>query len=624
MEIIYSKVEIAHLPYRNKSLILERRIEDLLKRLTLDDKIRLLSGHGTFNTAPINRVGLNRLRMTDGPFGVSMHSGGLSKNTRFPSTKALAASWNRDLAKKVGSAIAEEVRSHKRHILLAPGINIDRTPLNGRTFEYFGEDPYLVKELAIPFVRGVQDRQIGACVKHFVANNQEILRKKISVEIDERTLHEIYLRAFEDVIKEAQPYAVMTCYNKINGIYGSDNSYLLREILIDKWGFEGFIVSDWGATFHDELTTKSCLKAGLSLEMPSGKKYSKKLLREALGKGEIDVELINDAVKRILLIAGKTGVLDDPSSLPKGIRNSVEHQSLSREVAEEGIVLLKNDGILPLNLDSISSIAVLGPNKNKKFGKFLYGGSSAVKPPFEITPVEGIKKICSEKVNIINDPRKADVVLLFMGLNHDKDGGRRDFVTEFFSRRRKRLTLGHDSEAADRAQLELPKSQIELINETTRKNPNTVVILINGSPIGMKEWITDVPAVLEAWYGGMEAGNAITKILFGEVNPSGKLPITFPVDLADSPAHKSPNTYPGDLEELKVYYDEGIYIGYRHFEKNDISPLFPFGFGLSYTTFSYESLSLSKNTLDSLDDTLTVFVEIKNTGYRSGAEIIQV
>ncbi|MHA2389338.1 MAG: glycoside hydrolase family 3 C-terminal domain-containing protein [Candidatus Hodarchaeales archaeon] len=624
MDIIYSKQEIAHLPYRNTSLSLEKRVEDLLKRLNLDEKIRLLSGHRIFNTAPINRLGLGRLRMTDGPFGVSMISGGLSKNTRFPSTKALAASWNRDLAKKLGTAIAEEVRAQKRHLLLAPGINIDRTPLNGRTFEYFGEDPYLIKELAIPFVRGVQDLQVGACVKHYVANNQEILRKKISVEIDERTLHEIYLRAFEEVVLDAQPYSVMTCYNKINGIYGSDNSYLLRDILFKKWGFEGFVVSDWGATYHNELTTQSCLEAGLSLEMPSGKKYTKKLLYEGLGKGEIDVDLINDSIRRILLIAGKTGVFDDPESLPKGERNSIKHQSLSREIAEEGTVLLKNEGLLPLNLDSISSIAVLGPNKNKKFGKLLYGGSSAVKPPYEVTPIEGIKKFCSNKINLTDDPTKADVVLLFMGLDHDKDGGRKTLVSGFFRKPKDVLEFGHDSEGADRAQLDLPKSQIELIKETTRENPNTVVILINGSPLGMKDWITDVPAVLEAWYGGMEAGNAIVNVLFGEVNPSGKLPITFPIHLSDSPAHKSSNTYPGDLEELKVHYEEGIYIGYRHFEKSDITPLFPFGFGLSYTTFSYENLSLDKNTIHTLDDTFTLFVDIKNTGYRSGAEVIQV
>ncbi|PWI46769.1 glycosyl hydrolase [Candidatus Heimdallarchaeota archaeon B3_Heim] len=624
MDIIYSKQEIAHLPYRNSRLSLEKRVEDLLKRLTLDEKMRLLSGHRIFNTAPINRLGLGRLRMTDGPFGVAMHSSGLSKNTRFPSTKALAASWNRDLAKKLGEAIAEEVRANGRHMLLAPGINIDRTPLNGRTFEYFGEDPYLVKELAIPFVQGVQNQQVGACIKHFVANNQETLRKTISVEIDERTLHEIYLRAFEEVVKEAEPFSVMTCYNKVNGVYGSDNSYLLRETLFDKWGFEGMIVSDWGATVHKELTTKSCLKAGLSLEMPSGKKYKRKLLHKALSSGEIKEDLINDAIRRVLLVAGKTGVLDDPETLPKGVKNSIEHQSLSRKIAEEGMVLLKNEGILPLKLDSINSIAVLGPNMNKKFGKILYGGSSAVKAPYEVTPIEGVKEFCSKDVKLVHDPSEADVVLLFMGLNHNKDGGRREFVSDFFEKRKDALESGHDSEGADRAQLELPQSQVDLIKDTVKQNPNTVVILINGSPLGMNEWLNDVPAVLEAWYGGMEAGNAIANVLFGEINPSGKLPITFPEQLTDSPAHKSPKTYPGDLDDLKVYYEEGIYVGYRHFEKFDIAPLFPFGFGLSYTTFSYDNLSLSKNKVHSLDDTFNLYVDITNTGDRFGAEIVQI
>ncbi|MHA1976785.1 MAG: glycoside hydrolase family 3 C-terminal domain-containing protein [Candidatus Hodarchaeales archaeon] len=624
MDVIYSKQEIAHLPYRNPRFSLEKRVEDLLKRLTLDDKIRLLSGHRIFNTAPINRVGLSRIRMTDGPFGAAMHSSGLRKNTRFPCTKVLASCWNRDLVKKVGSAIAEEVRALGRHLLLAPGINIDRTPLNGRTFEYFGEDPYLIKELAIPFIQGVQEQNIGACVKHFVANNQEIFRKEISVEIDERTLHETYLRAFEGVIKEAEPYAVMTCYNRINGIYGSDHHYLLRKVLFEKWGYNGLVVSDWGATTHEELTTTSCLKAGLSLEMPSGKKYSKKLLYDALANAEIDESMINNAVQSILMIAGKTGVLDDPKSLPMGDRNSVEHQSLSREIAEEGMVLLKNDGILPLKLNSIKSIAVLGPNAKKRFGKLLYGGSSAVKPPYEVTPLDGIKSFIPKTIKLVQNPSEADVVLLFMGLNHDKEGGRRGFLSEFFKKRKNALEYGHDSEGSDRVQLDLSSSQIDLIHDTAKQNPNMVVILINGSPIGMKEWINDVPAVLEAWYGGMEAGNAIANVLFGDVNPSGKLPISFPIQLSDSPAHKSPRTYPGDLEELKVHYEEGIYIGYRHFEKFDIAPLFPFGFGLSYTTFSYDNLSLSKNRLTGLDDSFTLFVDITNTGDRFGKEIVQV
>ncbi len=624
MDVIYSKQEIAHLPYRNNKLDVEKRVEDLFKRLTLDEKIRLLSGHRIFNTAPINRVGLESMRMTDGPFGVSMLSGGLTKNTRFPCTKSLAATWNRDLANKLGGAIADEVRARGRHVLLAPGINIDRTPLNGRTFEYYGEDPYITKEFAIQFVKGVQDKNIGACIKHFVVNNQEILRKTISVEIDERTLHEVYLRSFESVIKEANPYFVMTCYNKVNGIYGSDNSYLIREVLLEKWGFQGVVVTDWGATYHDELTPKSCLKAGLSLEMPTGRKYKKKLLHDALQNHEIEEEWINDAVRRILLVAGKTGVFDNPDSLPIGITNSYDHQSLSRQIAEEGMVLLKNNGILPLDIASINSIAILGPNKNKKFGKLLYGGSSAVKPPYEVTPQVGIKNYLPDRVKLVQDPSKADVTLLFLGLNHDKDGGRREFFPIPFLKRKKALKYGHDSEGADRAQLELPHSQIALIENTIKQNPKTIVILINGSPIGMNNWIESVPAVLEAWYGGMEAGNAIAKVILGEINPSGKLPITFPEKIEDSPAHKSSEMYPGDLESLKVFYDEGIFVGYRHFEKYNISPLFPFGFGLSYTTFSYDSLSLEKNELKGLNDSLFLSVDITNTGSRSGSEIVQV
>ena len=625
MKIIYSKEEIKHLPYRKSNLPLEDRIKDLLKRLTLDEKIRLLSGHRIFNTTPISRLGLPRFRMTDGPLGVAMHSSGLTKNTRFPCTKALSSTWNRELTQRFGECVAKEVIAVGRHCLLAPGINIDRTPFNGRTFEYFSEDPFLIKELVIPLVKAVQNQKIAACIKHYAANNQETFRKEIDAQIDERTLHEIYLRAFELIVKNADPWSVMTSYNKINGIYASEHDYLLRDLLINKWGFNGFIVSDWGATEHVELSTERCLKAGLSLEMPNAHKYSKELVNDALSKGIVAEEQLNNVLRRLLRIMGKTGLLDESITQSNGERNSLGHQRLAREIAEEGTVLLKNNNILPLDLENLSSIAVLGPNKNAKFGKLLYGGSSAVKPPYEITALKGVQNICGNKVKITTNPDGADIVLLFLGLNHDKEAGRKEFILSVLRRKKKmEIEYGYDSEGADRARLELPQEQIKLIKETVKLNPNTIVILINGSPISMSEWIDEVPAVVEAWYGGMEAGNAIANVLFGTVNPSGKLPITFPKSITDSPAHKTQRTYPGDLTEKKVYYEEGIFVGYRHYDKFDIYPLFPFGYGLSYTTFKFLAVTTDKQAFQALKDTITLSVEIQNVGEMAGAEVIQV
>jgi beta-glucosidase len=619
-----SKKQDKTLPHESIKLEHDEKIDEILNRITLDEKLRLLSGYRFFNTAPVKHLKLKPLRMTDGPFGVSMHSSGLRRNTRFPSTKALSSSWNRDLAYKFGVAVAEEVRATGRHLLLAPGLNIDRTPLNGRTFEYFSEDPYLIKEIAIPLIRGVQSQQIGACIKHYAVNNQETIRKQINVQIDERTLHELYLRAFEEVVRVAKPWSLMTSYNKVNGSYVSEDSYLLRDVLINKWGFDGIVISDWGATFHKELSSQKCLEAGLSLEMPYGYQYKPKILKDLLEKGYIKEELINDSIRKFLIVYRNVGFFENPKILSKGVRNNPEHHELSKKIAEEGMVLLKNKGILPLQIENIKSIAILGPNKNKKLGKLLYGGSSAVKPPYEITPEQGIINKCNGKVKIVKEPKLADIVILFLGLNHDKDGGRKEFISGFFRKKEKKIVFGHDSEEADRAQLELPKEQVDLVNNTIKLNPNIIVVLINGSPLAMDDWIENVPAVLEAWYGGMEAGSAIANILFGDVNPSGKLPISFPKSLKDSPAHKSKYTFPGDLENLTVSYEEGIFVGYRHFDKHNINPLFPFGFGLSYTNFSYEDLKLDKSTMKGLNDSLEIQIGIRNIGERTGAEIIQV
>ncbi|MBS3795171.1 MAG: glycoside hydrolase family 3 C-terminal domain-containing protein [Candidatus Thorarchaeota archaeon] len=583
------------------------RTEYLLSLITIEEKLRLLSSRpllAFYSTTPIKRLGIPQFGMTDGPLGVARHSGNFKKCTRFPAPIALAATWNRKLSREFGLAVAREVRSICKHMILAPGINIHRTPLNGRTFEYFSEDPYLTKEMAIPFVEAVQSLRVGACIKHYAANNQETFRQSVSSEIDERTLHEIYLRAFEAVVKEAQPWAVMAAYNKVNGTYCCENRRLLREILVERWNYKGFVMSDWFATEGVE-SAESCINAGLSLEMPLPRAYTMKSLVMAYNERRFSEETLNDLVRRFVRAMFLAGLFDSKTRVPHGARNTPQHQELARRIAEESIVLLKNQqDLLPIKMSEIGSIALLGPNVDKEFGRFLYGGSSAVVPPWEITSLDGMKEKCGTHIDLVSDPAEADIAIVFAGLNHDTGG---------------------DSESSDRVSMKLPPEQVDLILETAETNPRTVVVLISGSPLAMSQWLDRVPAVIETWYGGMEGGRAITNVLFGDVNPSGKLPITFPRQLKDSPAHStgSPRTFPGD-EERRVYYDEGIFVGYRWFDEKEIAPLFPFGFGLSYTDFGYRRLSIEKETLSDIGDSIDVSLEIENTGSRKGSEVVQL
>ncbi|NHJ33150.1 MAG: glycosyl hydrolase [Asgard group archaeon] len=586
--------------YFDDTLSTDDRIDDLMKQLTLKEKLKLLSGHrfSFWFTKPIRRLKIKPLGMTDGPIGVAAHSS-YRRNTKFPCSKNLSSTWNRKLAYDYGVAVAKETRAVGRHVVLGPGINIDRTPLNGRTFEYFSEDPYLTKEMAIPFVKGVQSQRIGACVKHYAANNQETNRFHVNAVIDERTLNEIYLKAYKDVVEEADPWVFMSCYNKVNGIFGCEHKGLLRDSLMDKWGFKGYVVTDWWATRRVAKPEKSIL-AGLSLEMPIIKIYKLRLLKKALDEGRITIEDIDYLVKRLIRVMFLVGLFDKPEKIPKGERNTPQHQALAKEVAEESIVLLKNEKkILPLDIKKTKTIAVLGPNAKKKLSGFLYGGAASVVPKYVITPLQGLKEKCAGKIQFTSDVEAADVCILFLGLNHAR---------------------GNDCESLDRTRLELSEDQIELVKDTMKKNPHTVVVLLNGSPVAMSDWIDSVPAVVEAWYPGSESGRAIANVLFGDVNPSGKLPITFPKKLSDSPAHKSKKTYPGDEN---VYYEEGIFVGYRHFDKEKIDPLFPFGFGLSYTTFEYNNGKINKESMTAKDK-ITFSVDITNTGKREGSEVVQL
>ncbi|MFX0083247.1 MAG: beta-glucosidase [Candidatus Hodarchaeota archaeon] len=592
-----SELNLSELAFMDNTLELEKRVEDLLERLTLQEKFNLCSGRDWWYTNPIERLGIRSFAMHDGPHGVRVDREGKVNCTYFPSAICRTATWNLDLSEKFGVAIAQEIRDVGAHMILAPGINIQRTPMCGRTFEYQTEDPYLNKKTAVAVVKGVQSQRIAACIKHFICNNQETNRFAVSSEVSERALQEIYYPAFKAAIQEADAWSVMSCYNKLNGIYSAENKHLLKEVLMNEWRFRGFVVTDWTAT-RWVTTTESCVNAGLTLEMPAAIKYSVSNLSRAYKEGKFTLETFNENVKRLLRVMFLVGLFDKENTLPKGNRNTLEHQALTREIAEEGIVLLKNTGnLLPLDLGKVKKIAVIGPTANKR--TYIGGGSSANFPPYEVKPIRGIKEKCKEQAEIITSPSEADITLLFVGLQHKE---------------------GEDAEHWDKKSFGLPSNQIDLIKKTVKENPNTIVINTSGSPVSMVEWIHKVPAVLQAWYSGMEGGNAITAIIFGDVNPSGKLPITFPKKLSDSPAHASERTYPGDE---KVFYEEGIFIGYRHFDIKNIEPLFPFGHGLSYTNFTYKNLETSHDKVSG-EEKFYITLDVANTGEHFGAEVVQL
>lgn len=581
---------------------LDERVSGLLQALTLEEKLSLCAGAGFWKTKAVPRLGIKPFRLTDGPRGVGFHSSG-KRCTAFPSGIAQAASWDEGLMARFGAALGQECRAAGGRTILGPAINIARTPLNGRTFEYFSEDPYLNSRLVVPVVKGVQEQGVAACVKHFAANNQETHRMRISAEVSERALQEIYLPAFRAAVEQGDAWSVMAAYNSVNGVPACENEDLLKHRLREEWGFRGFVVTDWFAA-RGTTGTAACVKGGLSLEMPGrGSRYREKHLRAGLGQGLFTVEDLDNNLRGLLNAMVLTGHLD--ATPRRGVRNTPEHRALAREMAEGGITLLKNDlALLPLDPARIRRVAVIGPKLKKRNCLPLWGGSAGVWPPAEITPLQGLQRENRNRFEWLINPApadlaQADAVLVFAGLSHRP---------------------GLDSEVMDRKQLELPPKQDELIRTAVAANPNTVVVLINGSPVAMP-WVDDVPAILECWYPGMEGGAAIASALLGDCNPSGKLPVTFPRALRDSPAHASGRTFPGDRQT--VHYDEELFVGYRHFDKFGIAPLFPFGHGLSYTAFAYRDLRLDAAQL-SPEQTLTVSLTVQNTGQRAGAEVVQL
>ncbi|MGD0743742.1 MAG: glycoside hydrolase family 3 C-terminal domain-containing protein [Verrucomicrobiota bacterium] len=607
-------------PYLDTHQPLETRVEDLLSRLTLDEKISLIHGDSKFTTAAIPRLGIPRRWMSDGPHGVredvrenSWESAGRTDDfcTAMPVCICLAATWDPELGYNMGEAIGQEARERGKDIMLAPVVNIVRTPLGGRNCEYFSEDPFLTSRMAVGYIRGEQSQDVSSCAVILALNNQEFQRFRINVEVDERALHEIYLPGFKAAVQEAGVWSVMGAYNKFRGQYCAENDYLLNKILKEQWGFKGFVVSDWGAV-HD---TPGAALNGLDLEMGTSGGYNHYYLAQpyldGLKTNAYPMTGLDDKVRRNLRVMFATHVFDPGRT--NGSLNTVAHQMVARRVAEEGMVLLKNENhALPLDAAKIKTIAVIGENAVRLHSA---GGSSfGLKTFYEITPLQGIVKRAGKDVNIIYSEgyqknggadlaeravaaaKSADVVIYIGGLNHEE---------------------GFDSEGADRKNMNLPYGQDELIQKIVAANPRTIVVL-EGMMVKMDAWLGQVPALLEAWYPGMEGGNALARVLFGDVNPSGKLPATFPKKLSDTAAATlGPGAYPGT--NGTVTYAEGLLVGYRWFDAKNIEPQFPFGFGLSYTTFEYSGLKLVPR-----ETGVTVEFQIKNTGAVAGAEVAQV
>lgn len=586
-------------------------IKELIKQMTLEEKASLCSGLNFWNTKPIERLNIPSIMMTDGPHGLRKQSEGADhlginesvEATCFPTASALACSFDRDLVKELGMAIGEECQSENVSIVLGPGTNIKRSPLCGRNFEYYSEDPYLSSEMAKNQIQGTQSQGVGTSLKHFAANNQEHRRMTIDTIVDERTLREIYLASFETAVKEAQPWTVMCAYNKLNGEYCSENYRLLTEILRNEWGFEGFVVSDWGAVNDRDKG----LYSGLELQMPADGGKGDALIVEAVKSNRLSEGVLDKAVERILNITFKA--VENKSE--NAIYSKENHHELARKIAGECMVLLKNEEkILPLKKEE--KVAVIGELATNV--RYQGGGSSHINPTKvdniyeEIVNFAGFENVRYARgydlsiddtiYELAEEAKKlaieADKVILFIGLPER-----------------------YESEGFDRTHLNIPENQYDLVKKLKSVNENIVVVLSNGSPIEMP-FVSDVKAILEAYLTGQASGKAVCDILYGEVNPSGKLAETFPLKLSDNPSYLN---FPGEVD--KVEYKEGIFVGYRYYDKKEMDVLFPFGYGLSYTNFEYSNLKISKNEIDDTEK-VTVSVKIKNIGDVFGKEIVQL
>lgn len=610
-----------------------KKIDIQIKQMSLEEKVGMLHGNSSFTSAGVERLGIPELTMSDGPHGVRLEHGKdwssdndhvFDSGVYLPTGVCLASTWNQKLGYAYGAVLGSEANARGKDIILGPGINIIRTPLNGRNFEYQSEDPYLVSRMAVGYIKGVQDQGVAACVKHFLANNQEINRGSINVLMSERALREIYLPGFKAAVQEGGVYTVMGAYNKFRGQWCTENEFLVNKILKGEFGFKGLLMSDWGAVHN----TLEALWYGTDLEMGTDldkKAYKDFFLADTVvtlvKKGLVDEKLIDEKVKRILYVMHKTHMFD---KRPVRSFSTREHFAIAKKVAEEGMVLLKNNlNILPLNKNSLRSIAVIGANATKL--QSLGGGSSQVRTRYEVSALEGLTRMGEGKFSVSYTPgykaekgatayqemineavyaaKKAEVAIVIGGWVHGYDY-------------KKWNDNAYDAEGVDKPNMDMPFGQNELIEAVIKANPKTIVVLIGGGPMDMSGWIDNAPAIVQAWYAGSEGGAALAEILFGEVNPSGKLPMTFPKNLAQSPAHAI-GEYPGN--GITVHYLEDIFVGYRYFDTYKVVPRFSFGHGLSYTSFSYSKLNVVAG-----NHAATVTLTVTNSGKVAGAEVVQV
>jgi beta-glucosidase len=637
----------ASAPYKDAKLPAEKRVADLLKRMTLEEKASMVAGSGWMESMPIPRLGIPAIKMADGPLGVRSWAGSSAitglpgsalkvLSTSFPSGVAMAATWDTALVQREGQAIGQEVKALGRDMILGPTVNINRVPLWGRNFEGYGEDPYLAGRLGVAYVKGVQGEGVIPSVKHFTANNEEFERHRIDEQIDARTLHEIYLPAFRAAVEEGGAWSVMSAYNLVNGVHCAEDKELLRDVLKGEFGFKGFVISDWGSTY----STAATVNAGMDLEMPGGEAMrhwmanphlletgnsggwltAEKVLAEVKA-GKITESTLDDNVGRILRVIFLSGIFDHPH-VGGGEVNTPAQAAVALEAAKKSIVLLKNDGaLLPLDAKKLHSIAVIGPNA--AVARTGGGGSSLVAPKYAIAPLDGIKKLVGSGVDVKyalgvgmegEDAAQDTAEARAKALKEAVDAaGHADVAVVVVGRYSK-----NEHEGADQKTMDLPAGQDELIAAVEQANPHTIVVLNTGNPVTMTKWIEKTPALLDMWFGGQEGGTALASILFGETNPSGKLPVSLPKEFKDSPAAAN---YPG--ENLHVNYAEGIYVGYRYYDTKNVEPQFPFGFGLSYTTFEFSDLKVAPGEIAG-EKPVAVTLKVKNSGASAGAEVVQL
>ncbi len=628
---------------------LRKKAEDLLQKLTLDEKIGMIHGAQLFQTKGVERLGIPALKLSDGPMGVrhefqpsSWQTIGYSDDyvTYLPCNSALASTWNRELAKETGRVLGEEARGRGKNVILGPGVNIKRSPLCGRNFEYFSEDPHLTKELAVPYIQGVQEWDVAACVKHFAVNNQETERLWVEVEVDEQALREIYLLAFYDAVTKANSYTIMGAYNLIKGEHCCQSEYLLNDILRKEWGYDGVVVSDWGAVHDTKKAAESQLDIEMSVTDNFDQYYMAEPLKEKIQSGEISEQVVDEKVMRILMLMMKLHMMDDTRK--SGAYNTPNHRQKTLEVARESVVLLKNEEkILPLSKEKVKKLLIVGENAECVHSNG--GGSAEIKALYEITPLMGVKTLLGGNAEVkfvpgyVRDEKQevSDTNWQETSLENGGGSAREQSVNQEAQRKRAALRqeaaelaaqyeyvlfVGglnheHDSEGNDRVDMKLPYEQDKLIQELLLANPNTVVTFVGGSPVEMGSWVHDAKAVVWSWYAGMEGGNALAEVLFGKENPSGKLPETFYKTHTDCSAHAI-GEFPGDT---KVRYTEGVFVGYRYNDTYEVEPEFCFGHGLSYTTFTYENPTLVEK-----EGAYYVECDVTNTGKTAGKETVQI